>query len=42
MGVGLWLSRTVINAHGGDMRFISTPGVGTHFEVTLPAMRNKS
>ena len=42
MGVGLWLSRTVINAHGGDMRFISTPGIGTHFEVTLPAHLNKS
>ena len=41
MGVGLWLSRTVINAHGGDMRFVSTPGVGTHFEVTLPVHLNK-
>lgn len=41
MGVGLWLSRTVINAHGGDMRFVSSPGTGTHFEVTLPAYLNK-
>ena len=36
MGVGLWLSRTVINAHRGDMRFHSRAGEGTHFEVELP------
>lgn len=36
MGVGLWLSRTVINAHRGDIRFTSTEGQGTHFEVALP------
>ncbi len=37
MGVGLWLSRTVINAHRGDMRFQSREGEGAHFEVELPA-----
>ena len=37
MGVGLWLSRTVINAHRGDIRFSSEEGQGTHFEVMLPA-----
>ena len=36
MGVGLWLSKTVINAHRGDIRFTSTPGEGTVFEVSLP------
>jgi signal transduction histidine kinase len=36
MGVGLWLSKTVINAHRGDIRFTSTPGEGTLFEVSLP------
>lgn len=36
MGVGLWLSKTVVNAHRGDVRFTSTPGQGTCFEVTLP------
>jgi signal transduction histidine kinase len=36
MGVGLWLSKTVINAHRGDIRFSSTPGDGTVFEVSLP------
>ena len=37
MGVGLWLSRTVINAHSGDIHFTSREGEGTHFEVALPA-----
>ncbi len=37
MGVGLWLSRTVINAHRGEIRFSSRQGEGTHFEVALPA-----
>ena len=37
MGVGLWLSRTVINAHRGDIRFQSREGEGAHFEVELPA-----
>ena len=37
MGVGLWLSRTVINAHSGDIHFTSHEGEGTHFEVALPA-----
>jgi signal transduction histidine kinase len=36
MGVGLWLSKTVINAHRGDIRFTSTPGEGTLFKVSLP------
>ncbi len=37
MGVGLWLSRTVVNAHRGDLRFQSSEGKGTRFEVELPA-----
>ena len=36
MGVGLWLSKTVINAHRGDIRFYSSPDNGTRFEVDLP------
>lgn len=36
MGVGLWLSKTVVNAHRGDMHFDSVPGEGTRFEVRLP------
>ncbi len=36
MGVGLWLSKTVVNAHRGDIRFTSAGGHGTRFEVDLP------
>lgn len=36
MGVGLWLSKTVVNSHRGDIRFTSQPGEGTQFEVVLP------
>ncbi len=36
MGVGLWLSRTIVNAHRGDITFTSKPGEGTCFEMGLP------
>ena len=36
MGVGLWLSKTVVNAHLGDIYFESKVGGGTCFEVRLP------
>ena len=36
MGVGLWLSKTVVNAHLGDIYFESKVGRGTCFEVRLP------
>ncbi|NDC09589.1 MAG: sensor histidine kinase [Oxalobacteraceae bacterium] len=36
MGVGLWLSKTVVNAHLGDIHFESKEGRGTCFEVRLP------
>ena len=36
MGVGLWLSKTVVNAHLGDIFFESKVGGGTCFEVRLP------
>ncbi len=36
MGVGLWLSKTVVNAHRGDIVFSSAPGQITRFEVRLP------
>ena len=36
-GQGLSLARSiVVDAHGGDISFESTPGVGTTFIVTLP------
>ncbi len=36
MGVGLWLSKTVVNAHRGDISFSSAPGKMTRFDVKLP------
>ncbi len=36
MGVGLWLSKTVVNAHRGEINFSSLPGHNTRFEVRLP------
>ncbi len=36
MGVGLWLSKTVVNAHRGDIHFASLPAGGTRFRVDLP------
>jgi len=36
MGVGLWLSRTIVESHQGSIDFVTRPGVGTTFTVTLP------
>lgn len=36
MGVGLWLSRTIVESHQGSIDFVTSPGVGTTFKVTLP------
>ena len=36
MGVGLWLSRTIVQAHRGQIDYETTPGQGTTFRVTLP------
>ena len=35
-GVGLWLSRQIIEAHGGSIRVQSDPAKGSTFEVELP------
>lgn len=36
MGVGLWLSLSVVENHGGTLEFSSTPGQGTVFVLRLP------
>lgn len=35
-GLGLWLTRTLVDAHGGRITVESTPGSGSSFTVTLP------
>ena len=37
MGVGLWLSKAVVSAHHGEIKFSSSPASGTCFEVNLPS-----
>ena len=36
LGLGLYISRRVVDAHGGIIRVWSEPGQGATFEVTLP------
>jgi two-component system, LuxR family, sensor kinase FixL len=38
MGVGLSISRTIIEAHGGEIRVQPNPGGGAVFGFTLPAV----
>ena len=35
-GLGLYISRKIIIAHGGDINVSSKPNVGTKFTITLP------
>ena len=36
LGLGLYLCRQIINAHGGEIGAIANPGIGTQFWFTLP------
>ncbi|HYN16063.1 MAG TPA: PAS domain S-box protein [Terriglobales bacterium] len=35
-GLGLWVSQSLVEKHGGQLRVRSTPGVGTAFSIFLP------
>jgi C4-dicarboxylate-specific signal transduction histidine kinase len=37
MGVGLWLSRSVVEGHAGRLELASEPGSGAVFSLALPA-----
>ena len=41
MGVGLSISRTIIEAHGGEIRAEMNPGGGAVFRFTLPAISSE-
>jgi signal transduction histidine kinase len=36
MGIGLWLSKTIVDAHKGAISFTTQVNQGTQFRVTLP------
>ena len=38
MGVGLWLSQSIVESHGGTLNFSSQPGQGTIFVLRLPSV----
>lgn len=40
-GLGLYIVREIVRAHGGSVRVESTPGAGTTFTVNLPILTNK-
>jgi signal transduction histidine kinase len=40
-GLGLWITRKIVEAHGGAIRVQSRPGEGSTFVVELPSDRDE-
>jgi signal transduction histidine kinase len=38
LGLGLWVSRTLAHANGGDLAVTSRPGDGARFLLTMPSV----
>ena len=41
MGVGLSISRTIVESHGGQISVEPNPGGGTVFRFTMPGVTNE-
>jgi signal transduction histidine kinase/HAMP domain-containing protein len=42
LGVGLYLANAIVQSHGGEIRIVSEPGVGSTFSVVLPALSDEA
>lgn len=40
LGMGLMISRTIVESHGGSLRYVAQRGAGATFRFTLPAWRD--